>query len=218
MLFADLRLEYFLSLLGQYNGAAYPVLFLGSFFETLVPFSLVVYGEFFFIGGAVLAGIGKLDIWGVAAVLYGGGILGDNSSYWLGRRYGMQVFEVLCRWPFMGRFFHEDMRCKGTSFFYRRGEAAVFFARLSGPFSWVIPAMAGMFQQRYSRFIFFNTLGIFVGIGEFLVVGYLLGNNLDRFTLWLTKLGYIPIGIIVSLVAVFLWSYFAGGKRVNLKK
>ena len=65
---------------------AYPVLFLGACLETLVPLSLIVPGELIFLCGAVLAGSGALELRGVLAALYGGGVLGENCSYWIGRR------------------------------------------------------------------------------------------------------------------------------------
>ncbi len=195
----------FLALFLHYRNIAYPILFLGAFFETLIPFSLVVYGEPFFIAGAVLAGTGMLDIWSVAAVLYAGGILGDNCSYWFGRWYGMDLFNRLAGWPPARRYFRHTSYEKGISFFKCRGSSAVFFARLSGPFSWFVPALAGMFRLRYSRFILFNTLGVVIGIGEFLVLGYFFGNNLDSIIMWLARLGYIPPAIILLILTAVLW-------------
>jgi membrane-associated protein len=205
MLFAELNsIEDMIQMLSTNHTAVYPILFLGSFFETLIPFSLMIYGEIFFIAGAVLAGAGKLNIWAVAGVLYCGAILGDNSSYWLGRRYGINLFDVLSKWPVIRHFFKESYKEKGIQFFRKRGEAAVFFARLCGPFSWFVPALAGVFQQRYCRFIIFNTLGIIIGIGEFLVLGYLFGNHLDQIVVGLQRIGILPVAILV-LTAMILF-------------
>lgn len=206
MSYADLfSPEKLIFLLEQYRTLAYPVLFIGAYLETLIPFSLVVFGELFFIAGSVLAGIGKLNIWIVAAVLYLGGILGDSCSYWLGRRYGMNLFLTLAQQPLIGRFFREEMMAKGVSFFRRKGDAAVFFARLCGPCSWVVPAFAGAFGQRYGRFIFFNTFGVILGIGEFLVLGYLFGNNLEEVVVFIQRFGVIPPLVIFSFL--LLWFF-----------
>lgn len=203
MLFAELNsIEDMIQMLITNHTAVYPILFLGSFFETLIPFSLMIYGEIFFIAGAVLAGAGKLNIWAVAGVLYCGAILGDNSSYWLGRRYGINLFDVLSKWPVIRHLFKESYKEKGIQFFRKRGEAAVFFARLCGPFSWFVPALAGAFQQRYCRFIIFNTLGIIIGIGEFLVLGYLFGNHFDQILVGLQRLGILPVAILVSTAVI----------------
>lgn len=213
MLFADFTTPHeFLALFTHYRNAAYPVLFLGAFFETLIPFSLVVYGEPFFIAGAVLAGVGTLDIGPVAAVLYAGGILGDNCSYWLGRCYGMELFDALSRWPMARRYFKHNSHEQGIAFFRRRGSSAVFFARLCGPFSWFVPALAGIFRLRYRDFILFNTLGVVIGIGEFLALGYFFGNNLDSIATWLTRFGSIPLVIILFILTVFLWRRYPASK------
>jgi len=205
MLFADLASpEQLALLLEQYRSFAYPLLFIGAYLETLIPFSLIVYGEIFFIAGSILAGIGKLNIWIVAAVLYAGGILGDNSSYWLGYKYGTGLFKKLSRQPIIGRYFGDAMVTKGVGFFREKGDAAVFFARLCGPFSWFVPALAGAYQQSYNRFILFNTCGVILGIGEFLVVGYMLGNNMDKITFWLTRVGVVPPLLITTLFLLFI--------------
>jgi len=213
MLFAELHSTHdFLALFSHYRNAAYPVLFLGAFFETLIPFSLVIYGEPFFIAGAVLAGVGTLDIGSVAAVLYAGGILGDNCSYWLGRCYGMELFDNLSRWPMTRRYFRHNSHEKGISFFRRRGSSAVFLARLCGPFSWFVPALAGVFRLRYQSFLLFNTLGVIIGIGEFLVLGYFFGNNLDSIAIWLTRFGYIPLIMILLILTVVLQRRYSTSK------
>ncbi|MET0089247.1 MAG: hypothetical protein ABW068_04365 [Candidatus Thiodiazotropha sp.] len=63
MSFADLlQPQRLTELLSQYRDGAYAVLFLGAFFETLIPFSLAILGEVFFLSGAMLAGMGALNI------------------------------------------------------------------------------------------------------------------------------------------------------------
>ncbi len=171
-------LDQMVTLLGGHDRLAYAVLFLGSFFETFIPFSLFVLGELFFFAGAMLAGMHILNVWIVLTVLYAGGILGDNASYWLGRHFGTSLFERLARLPLVGRLAHIDNYDRGREFFERRGAIAVFAARLSGPLSWVMPTMAGMFRLDYTTFIRFNTLGVIIGIGQFIVVGYFFAASL----------------------------------------
>lgn len=187
---------------------AYGVLFLGSLFETLIPLSLIVLGEVFFLAGALLAGMGTLNVWAVLGALYAGGIVGDNLSYWLGRRFGASLFECLSSWPFVGRLVQRDIHRRGMSFFARRGAAAVFAARLSGPLSWVMPAMAGMFRLDYVTFLRFNTLGIIVGIGQFIVVGYCFGEYLP----WILALAdpfstalFATAPVLIPLAVWYWW-------------
>jgi membrane-associated protein len=192
------------SYLEQHDRAAYAVLFLGAFFETLIPFSLAVVGEVFFLSGALLAGMGALDVSGVMAVLYAGGILGDNASYWTGRHYGPALFERLASWPLFGKVVRPDSYAKGLAFFRRRGALAVFVARLSGPLSWVMPAMAGAFRLDYGKFLRFNALGVFIGISQFIIVGYFFGSHLEGILAWIDQAGIVIgtiVGIFLMLVA-----------------
>jgi membrane-associated protein len=69
-------------------------------------------------------------------VLYVGVILGDNASYWIGRRYGATLFDRFSGWPLMGRPLRNANYHNGLAFFRRRGALAVFVARLSGILSW----------------------------------------------------------------------------------
>ncbi len=206
MSFAEVEsLRQLLAILDAHRKWAYGVLFLGAYFETVVPFSLIVPGEVFFLGGAVLAGMGALDLRAVLAVLYGGGILGDNSSYWMGRHYGVGLLERVARLPVIGRLAHPGSHEKGIAFFRRRGALAVFTARLSGPASWVTPALAGVFRLDYRTFLRFNTPAVIIGISEFVLAGGFFGRHLDAIRRWLgdsARVGLaLGVAIVVGLIA-----------------
>jgi membrane-associated protein len=209
MSFVDFAsLEYVTAILGKLDQLAYGVLFLGAFFETLIPTSLFVLGELFFIAGALLAGMGILNVWAVLAMLYAGGILGDNASYWLGRHFGLSLFEGLARWPVIGRLVHHDNYRRGVMFFERHGGIAIFMARLSGPLSWVMPAMAGVFRVDYPTFICFNTLGISIGIGQFIIVGYFFGAHLSSIFDFTARFGNIIIASLLTLLVTVGWLWW----------
>ncbi|MGC8519408.1 MAG: DedA family protein [Steroidobacteraceae bacterium] len=183
-----------LGFLAAHRPWAYPVLFLGAYFETVLPFSLFVPGEAFLLGGALLAGAGALDLGAVAAALCAGGLLGDHSSYWLGRRCGAGL---LAR-PSSGVV--QRIRTRGCDFFRRRGASAVFWARLAGPLSWVTPTLAGAFELDYRTFLTFNTPGVLLGIGEFLLIGYCFGAHLGA--LCATLQASVPA--VAAVTAAFL--------------
>lgn len=193
-----------LAFLSAHRQWAYLVLFLGAYFETVVPFSLFVLGEVFFLSGALLAGMGTLNLWAVAAALYGGGILGDNSSYWIGRFYGAGLFERLSRWPVIGRLVRMEIRQKGVEFFRKRGAMAVFTARLSGPLSWVTPALAGTFRLNYLTFVRFNTPAVIIGISEFVLAGYFFGNHLGAIRAWLNEYALAAAFAAAGLIALII--------------
>lgn len=197
-------LDQLLAFLGTHSRWAYAILFLGAFLETVIPFSLVVLGELFFLSGSLLAGMGILDLWGVMAALYIGGILGDNASYWMGYHYGAGLFERLAHWPLLGRLVHHENYDKGVEFFRKRGALAVFTARLSGPLSWITPAMAGIFKLNYLTFLRFNTPAVVIGISEFVIIGYFFGNHLHDILFWMKNYAPAAALVVVGLVALVL--------------
>lgn len=197
-------LQHMSDVLGDRKGLAYSVLFAGALFETLIPLSLLIPGELFFFTGALMAGMGTLSVWNVLGLLYAGALLGDNASYWLGRRYGLAMFAGLRHWPLVGRLLRRSNFQRGMAFFERRGPAAVFIARLSGPLSWVTPTLAGVFRLNYPMFLLFNTLGIMIGIGQFIVVGYCFGQYLPEILLWAHRFA-------VTLFVGFILLASAGG-------
>ena len=193
-----------LAFLGAHRQWAYLILFLAAYFETVVPFSLVVMGEVFFLSGALLAGMGTLDLWGVVAALCGGGVLGDNSSYWIGHHYGAGLFERLSGWPIIGRLLRPETHRKGVELFRRHGPTAVFTARLSGPLSWITPALAGIFRLNYLTFLRFNTPAVLIGIGEFVIAGYYFGKHLDAARAWLVDRAPVIALIVAGWLALFM--------------
>lgn len=191
-----------LEALSGHENLAYLILFLGAFLETLIPVSFFVYGEIFFLSGAVLAGAGTLAWPVVATVLFLGGILGDNASYWLGRLFGLRLYQAVGNWPTVGQFLTRERYHRGAGFFARHGPWAVFLARLAGPFSWIVPSLAGAYRMPYLTFALYNILGVVAGIGQFLLVGYFLGHNLEELSRWLNGLGVFPVALLLIVLGV----------------
>lgn len=216
MSFADPgSFEQFADVLRTHRSWAYFVLFAGAFFETVIPFSLLVLGEVFFLAGAWLAGLHVLDVWIVMGVLFLGGLLGDNASYWMGRHFGPGLFGRLARWPLVGRLVHRENHQRGIAFFRRRGALAVFAARFSGPLSWVTPALAGTFGLNYPVFLRYNTPAVILGISPFIAVGYFFGHYIPALLAWAhTAALAVALGLIAALVLVTL-ARRRSGKRIR---
>jgi membrane-associated protein len=176
---------------------AYVVLFLGSYFETVIGPGFFIYGEFFFLPGAILAGAGVLDIWLVALATLSGGILGDFTSYSIGRKYGLAYFKE------GNRFFTPENHRKGELFFEKYGAKGIFFARLLGPLSWITPFLAGTYKIPRKTFFKYNIPAVIVGIGEFLVAGYFFGSNYKAALHFIQKEVSTILGVVLFLIALY---------------
>jgi len=182
-----------------HHSAAYLVLGLGSFFETLIGPSFVVPGEIFFVSGGVLAGSGVLNIAYVAGAVYLGAILGDSTSYLLGYLIGRRIFKE-------GRFiFNPENFRKGDAFFKRYGPKAAFLARILGPLSWITPFLMGIYRVPYRKFLPYNVLGVLVGVGGFVLGGYIFGT---AFTDIAASVGRFAILIPIGVVALIAGGYY----------
>ncbi len=196
--------------LNAHQQLSYIVLFLGAYFETLIGPGFFISGEFFLISGSVLAGMGVLHVGFVAIALYGGGILGDSSSYFIGRWNGKIIFKE-GRW-----IFNLNNYKKGEDFFKRHGTKAIFFARLLGPLSWITPFFAGTYKVPYKKFLAYNIPGVLIGIGEFLVIGYFFGNQYAAIFSFIRRYLEFAVGAII-LFFIGRWYIKRIIKRKNNK-
>ena len=188
--------------LENHQTLAYIVFFFGSYFETLIGVGFFIYGEIFFISGALLAGAGVLNIWLVAPALIVGGVLGDSSSFVLGRRYGTSIFKE------HNKIFNHTNYQKGLDFFAKYGTKAIFFSRLLGPVSWITPFLAGTYKVPYQKFLGYNVAGVTVGIGQFLITGYFFGANYQTFLTAMRQ-----DALVVTIIAIFVLAAFYVIKR-----
>ncbi len=149
-------------------------LFIGALLDALIGPNLFVPGEPFLIAAGFQLHQG---IWvGVVAVVMGG-LLGDQLSYFIGRRFGRNAQRRLIKWQPKTR--RPIARCR--LLLQRKGNAVLMFARLLGPVAWIVPFIAGVNQISWRRFSVFATIGLFLGVGQFVLWGYLLSYGLEAF-------------------------------------
>lgn len=151
-------------------------LFLGALFDALIGPNLFIPGEPFMLAAGYQLHQGVLT--GVVAVLLGG-FLGDQASYFIGLRLGKPAQKKLIRWQAKTR--RPIARCR--LLIARRGNWVFALARLLGPVAWVVPFMAGTQQIRWQRFTFYSSIGLLLGVGQFVLWGYLLSYGLEQFSL-----------------------------------
>jgi len=199
-------LNILMEFLKSHSYLSYLIIFLGAYVETVVGVGVVIRGEFFFLAGSILAGAKILNIWLVSLVSIVGGILGDNTSYFIGRKYGRSIFRE------KSRVFNYRNFDKGKKFFDKYGIKGIFIARLLGPLSWITPFLAGTYEVKYKRFLSYNIPGVIVGIGQFMIVGYFFGNTYQIILPLIQK--YVVL--IISLALFFVLIYLGIKRRAKI--
>ena len=158
-------------------------------------------GETVLVASAILAGEGKLHLWGVIGAAAAGAILGDNCGYWIGREFG---FPIAYRF---GRYVHlDERRLKlGQYLFQRHGGKIVFFGRFVAVLRAFAAFLAGVNHYNWERFFLFNAAGGIVWAGIFGVGGFWLGRAFEAYAR--------PVGVVALVVAII--AFFVGARFVR---
>lgn len=149
-------------------------LFFGALMDALIGPNLFVPGEPFLLAAGYQLHQGVIS--GVFAVLLGG-LIGDQASYFIGRRLGKPAQRKLLNWQPKTR--RPIARCRHLM--ATKGNAILVFARLLGPVAWVVPFVAGTQQIGWRRFSFYSSIGLLLGAGQFVFWGYLLAYGVEKF-------------------------------------
>ena len=158
-------------------------------------------GETVLIASAILAGQGKLNIFGVIAVAAAGAMIGDNCGYWVGREFG---FPLLYRF---GRYVRlDERRLKlGQYLFLKQGGKIVFFGRFVALLRAFAAFLAGVNHFNWERFFLFNAAGGIVWASIFGAGGFWLGRAFETYAR--------PVGVAALAAAVV--GFFLGARFVR---
>ena len=158
-------------------------------------------GETVLVASAILAGEGKLHLWGVIGAAAGGAIFGDNCGYWVGRELGFPIAYRLGRYVRL-----DERRLKlGQYLFLRHGGKIVFFGRFVAVLRAFAAFLAGVNRFNWERFFFFNAAGGIVWATIFGSGGYMLGKAFESYAK--------PVGLGALAAAVV--AFFLSGRFVR---
>jgi membrane protein DedA with SNARE-associated domain len=160
-------------------------------------------GEIALVSAALLASRHSLDISpvGVAAAAALGAIVGDSIGYWIGRRFGMSLFErVGKRFP---KHFGPGHVALAKKLFHRWGVVAVFVGRFIALLRIFAGPLAGATRMHYPRFLAANAGGATVWAGGTVAIVYYAGVAAER---WLSRFSWIAlvVAIVIGLGATLL--------------
>lgn len=191
--------SHLLSLVSQYGGWVYGILFLIVFVETGVVAMPFLPGDSLLFAAGALAGVGSLDLPVLLATLFVAAVLGDNCNYLIGNWLGSAVYERDSRW------IRREHLQRAHGFFDRHGGKAIVIARFMPFLRTFVPFVAGVGHMDYRRFLACNVLGGALWVGVLVTLGHFFGNLpavRENFTLAL--LGVILISLLPGgIVALY---------------
>jgi membrane protein DedA with SNARE-associated domain len=184
--------DWLLNIFAQYG---YGAVFVGVMLEGAgIPFP----GETMLLAGAVLAHMGRLSLPWVIVAAAGGGLVGDNLGFRIGRlggralvvRYGSKVGLTASRLAQFDRFFT------------RHGPRTIFFARFVTGVRVFCAVLAGGSTLPWRVFALYNAAGVIVWSITIGLAGNLLGASWDTLERGIGAAGALALGAIVFVAAI----------------
>ncbi len=157
-------------------------------------------GETALLVGVFLATQGRLSVVVVALVGWIGAVIGDNLGYLIGHRWGTRLTRV----AFVRRFYTAERLARAEALFARRGWVAVFTGRFIALLRIFAGPLAGMHRMPWPGFFAANASGGAAWVAVIVIVGELIGNNLDRAISLVGRVGYIGLGVAAVLIAGYI--------------
>ncbi|HZL08184.1 MAG TPA: VTT domain-containing protein [Candidatus Dormibacteraeota bacterium] len=144
-------------------------MFIGFFFP----------GDTLLLGAGVFAATGRLPLLTTILVIALAAILGDNTGYHIGKRYGRRLF----RKP-DGIIFRQQYVQQAEDFYERHGSKTMLIAHFVPIVRTFAPAVAGVAEMDYKQFFVFDAIGDAAWAAAVTLVGYWFGRripNLDHY-------------------------------------
>lgn len=151
----------------------YAVLLVGIFAENA---GLPIPGELLVLLVAATAGSSGASLPAIGLAAAAGAVLGDNFSYWIGRRGGRFLIDSICRVT-CGSL---DCGDRIIGLYRRFGPGSVSVARFIPAVRALMAPVAGLARMRWTQFMVFDALGAALWAALFVAGGRLVGEGLVR--------------------------------------
>lgn len=169
LLHLDEKLTY---LVGTYKNLTYLILFAIVFTETgLVVMPLLPGDSLLFAAGSIAALDNTLNIFVLIPLLIAAALLGDNTNYFIGSRFGTRVFDL--NWKLLKR----EYLTQTEEFYAKHGGYTLIMARFVPIVRTFAPFAAGMGSMTYGKFLTYCIAGAVLWVTSITSLGYALGNH-----------------------------------------
>jgi len=185
------------STLGKWTYLAVGVM---AYLETGAFIGLIAPGETTVIVGGLVAGQGEISLMVLIAIVWTCAVLGDVTSYTLGRRLGRE-FMV----KHGARVKITEARLEQVeAFFEKRGGMTILVGRFIGLVRAIAPFIAGASKMPLRKFLPYDVLGAGLWATTFCVLGYVFWRSFDQLTTWVSR-GLFGFGLAVAIVVAVVF-------------
>jgi membrane protein DedA with SNARE-associated domain len=173
-----------------------------AFLETGAFIGLVAPGETVVIAGGVIAGQGEIDLIPLIGLVWVCAILGDTTSFFIGRRLGRGF--LIKRGARLG--ITRERLEQVESYFEKHGGKTILVGRFIGLVRALAPFIAGSSGLPYVRFIPFSVVGTALWAATFSVLGYVFWQSFDEVA-HVAGQATFAFGLVVAVIVGFVYVY-----------
>jgi membrane protein DedA with SNARE-associated domain/membrane-associated phospholipid phosphatase len=171
-----------------------------AFLETGAFIGLIAPGETTVIVGGLVAGQGRISLMVLIAIVWTCAVLGDLTSYTLGRKLGR---DFMVRHGARVKITEERLQ-QVEAFFERRGGMTILIGRFIGLVRAIAPFVAGASRMPLRKFLPYDVLGAGLWATTFCLLGYVFWRSFDQLTAWVSR-GLFAFGLLVALVVAVVF-------------
>lgn len=173
-----------------------------TFLETGAFVGLVAPGDFTLLLGGAIAAQGEIALVPLLGMVWAAAVMGDSTSFWLGRRYGQAL---LLRHGRRIRITDERV-ARVQRHFARWGGQTIVAGRFIGLVRALAPFVAGTTGMPYRRFLPFSIIGAGPWAATYVLLGFFFSRSLDAVAriAGLATLGAALAAVVVMGIALVL--------------
>ena len=136
------------------------------------------------------------DLWVLVILIPIAAIAGDQTGYWIGRKFGPPLFNRPD-----SRFFKREYVDQTAAFFEKHGPRAIILARFVPIVRAFVPVMAGTSRMHYRTFLTYDIVGGILWGAGVTTLGYFLGQIafVEKY------IEFILLGVVVVSVVPVLF-------------
>jgi membrane protein DedA with SNARE-associated domain/membrane-associated phospholipid phosphatase len=173
-----------------------------AYLETGAFIGLVAPGETVVMAGGVVAGQGEIQLTPLIGLVWICAILGDTTSFYIGRRLGRGFLE---RHGPRVKITGERLK-RVDDYFERHGGKTILIGRFIGLVRALAPFIAGSSGMPFRRFIPYSIVGTGLWATTFCVLGYIFWRSFDQLA-HIAGQAILGFGVIVGLVVAIVMAY-----------
>lgn len=155
--------------------------------------------------GGILAGEGKLNIWGVSAAGSLGTVIGSCLNYWLGMKLGVEGLRKYGKYLLI----REKEVEHGEVWFHKHGEWVTLWGRFVPLVRTFISLPAGIYRMNFLKFLFFAVLGAVPWCTGWAFLGFKMGERWSEVGKYWHYVDYVVVAALLLLLLKFVRSRFA---------